>query len=236
MIERFLTMAFALMMMSWCVLSTVAQASDSEKCRGPIYGPKEVAKRARMIEQPNFKALYEAFGNDLSGRVTLEAILCRSGGVTDIRVINSQPPKIGEFVAKAVSLVRFKPAELNWHTVSQRQQFEFSFNESGISEIDAAAAAGRRIEELVIMGNRRMTRDQILGWIKTRAGDIYNAEQVQRDLTAILSTGYFENKSTRVLLDEGVRGGVCVLFEVMELPLVTEIKFVGLNEADRSAI
>ena len=120
--------------------------------------------------------------------------------------------------------------------VSQRQQFEFSINPRGISDIDVAAAAGRPIEELGIIGNRRMTAKQILALIKTRAGDLYNADQVQRDLSAILETGYFNSNGTRVLLDEGVRGGVRVLFEVFELPLINEIKFRSLTERDQSAI
>jgi hypothetical protein len=224
---------------SFSIIVVPAQNRESEnrpECPGPTYSSKQVTKPAKMIDQPNFKALYEAFGNDVSGRVRLEAIFCRSGRVTDIRVADSQPPKIGEFVAAAVSLVRFRPAELNWHTVSQRMQFEFSINESGVSEIDAAAAAGRRIEELGVMGNRRMTAKQILAMTKTRAGDLYNAEQVQRDLSAILATGYFNGSGTRVLLHDGVRGGVRVWFEVFELPLITEIKFEGLKDVDQSAM
>ena len=216
--------------------SAAAQILNPEKCRGPVYSRKEVTKPAKLIDQPNFKNLYEAFGNDISGRVTIDAVLCRSGRVTDIRVVSSQPPKIGEFVAAAVSLVRFKPAELNWHTVSQRQQFEFSISGGDSSPIEAAAAAGRMIEELDVIGNRRMTRDQILTWIKIRPGDIYHADQGQRDLTAILATGYFNPTGTRVLLDEGIRGGIRVTFEVFELPLITELKFEQLNKDYQSAI
>lgn len=212
-----------------------AQVSTSEKCPGPIYSRKEVSKPAK-IGHPNLSALHEAFGRDVSGRVKLEAVLCRSGRVTDIRVTDSQPPEIGEFVAAALSLMGFKPAELNWHTVSQRQQFEFSINQDGVSPIDSAAAAGRQIEDLDIMGNRRLTKDEILQLIRIRPGDIYSSDQVQKDLTALLARGYFNSKSTRVYLEDAARGGVRLVFDVFELPLIAEVRFEGLTEADASTI
>src|SRR3954468_17739472 len=120
-----------------------AKILDAQPCGGPVYGRKDVSNPAKMIEEPNFQVLYQAFGNGVSARVSLEAVLCRSGRVTDIRIIKSEPSKVGEFVVAALSLVRFKPAELNWHTVSQRQQFEFNINQGETSAIGVAAAAGR---------------------------------------------------------------------------------------------
>ena len=236
MIERFPMIALVFIGLSLCAFSTSAQNADPQECRGPLYTRKEVTKPAKMTDQLNFKALYEAFGKGVSGEVKLEAVLCRSGRITDIRVIDSRPPKIGEYVAAALSLVRFKPAEMNWHTVSQRQQFEFNINGYGVSAIDSAAAAGRLVEELDIIGHRRMTKEQILTWIKTRPGEMYSADQIQKDLTAILATGYFNAMGTRVTLDGAIRGGVCVSFEVAELPLISEIRFEGLKEADQFTI
>ena len=206
------------------------------KCSGPIYNARDVTQRARIIRQPDFKAIYEAFGRDVHARVSLEAVLCRSGQVTDIRVIKSAPPNVGEFVARAVYLMRFTPAEMNWHTVSQRQRFEFSINDSGsFEEIDPAAAVGRLLEHLDIIGNRRIDAEQIRSWIRTQAGEPYDAEQIQKDLKAILATGYFNSKQTRVYTEEGARGGVGVVFEVVELPLINELGFRGLK-TDPSAL
>jgi len=200
------------------------------KCSGPIYNARDVTRRAQIRGQPDFKAIYEAFGRDVHARVSLDAVLCRSGQVTDIRVVESAPPNVGEFVAAAVSLMRFTPAELNWHTVSQRQRFEFSINDSGsFEEIDPAAAVGRLLEHLDIVGNRRISDEQIRSWIKTQVGEPYDAEQIQKDLKAILATGYFNSKQTRVYTEEGARGGVGVVFEVFELPLINEMNFRGLK-------
>jgi len=224
---------------SFTAMTATAQSEGtfkSPKCRGPIYTAQQVAKKARMIGSPNFSALYGAFGNDVSGSVSLEAVFCRSGRVTDIRVIESRPPKIGEFVAAAVSLLTFTPAEMNWHTVSQRMQLEFSINDGGGSPIDAAGAAGRLIDEIDVMGNRRLTAQGIRSWIKSRPGDTFNEEQTQKDLHAILATGSFDSTSTRVLLEDAPRGGVRLVFEVNELPLIVEVRFEGLKEGDQSEI
>jgi hypothetical protein len=214
------------------VVSAPAQSriDNRGKCSGPIYNARDVTRRAQIRGQPDFRVIYEAFGRDVHARVSLDAVLCRSGQVTDIRVVESAPPNVGEFVAAAVSLIRFAPAELNWHTVSQRQKFEFSINDSGFfEEIDPATAAGRLLERLEIVGYRRMTAEQIRSWVKTRAGEPYDSDQIQRDLKAILATGYFNSSSTRVHTEDGVRGGVGVIFEVVELPLIKEMNFRGLK-------
>ena len=84
----------------------------------------------------------------------------------------------------AVSLMRFTPAEMNWHTVSQKQKFEFSINDdSDVKKIDPTAAAGRLLERLEIVGNRRISAEQIRSWMKTRVGEPYDSDQIQRDLT-----------------------------------------------------
>jgi len=53
---------------------------------------------------------------------------------------------------------------------------------------------------------------------------------------AILATGYFDGRSTRVTLDGGIRGGVRVIIEVFELPLIVDVRFEGLKESDQAAI
>lgn len=207
------------------------------QCSGPIYNAKDVTRRARILTQPDFKAIYDAFGHDVHARVSVEAVLCRSGQVTDIRVVESAPPDVGEFVVRAVYLMRFAPAEMNWHTVSQRQRFEFSINDTGSSkEVDPAAGADRLIEQLDIVGNRRISAEQIRSWIKTRPGDQYNFDQITRDFNAVLATGYFDKLGSRVTTEDGVRGGIGVTFFVVELPLISEVKFKGLDPVYQLAV
>jgi len=201
---------------------------DDAKCPQPVYGPDEVTRRARIVERADFSGVMEAFLN-IKGRVRLDAVLCRSGQVTDIRVTESPVPSVNEFIAGAIQSVRFVPAELNLHSVSQKIQFEFEIQHGGIKEINLLPAARQLIESVNVLGNRRFTAKEIFGWIKTRAGEPYDEVQVKRDFELILRTGQFDKLSTRVFTEDGVRGGVGIYFEVHELPVVGVISFEGLK-------
>ncbi|HEV7842328.1 MAG TPA: POTRA domain-containing protein, partial [Pyrinomonadaceae bacterium] len=101
----------------------------------------------------------------------------------------------------------------------------------------AQAQTGQRLVESVdIQGNRRLRDEDILYYVQTRAGDVYNPDQVQRDLLAILALGFFDKTETRVLTEEGARGGVNVIFEVKELPIIRDIQFEGLKSVPESDV
>jgi len=159
--------------------------------------------------------------------------LCRSGSVTDINVVEVSPAKVKDFIVGAVYLVRFTPAEMNWHTASQRRRFEFDTGLIPESDtIDAKKAQGRLIEAIDIIGNRKLTKEQILSWIHSRVGEPYDVKTVNDDLLAILHSGLIDAQQSRVTLEDGLRGGVIIHFEVAELPTIVAIKFSGLKAAE----
>jgi TonB family protein len=90
----------------------------------------------------------EALAHDVHGRVVLEAVLCRTGRITDLRVIESLPFGMTEKVLETVRQIKFVPAEKDWHTVSQRMRFEVLFNDSGVDAITAEEADGRNVEAI----------------------------------------------------------------------------------------
>ena len=94
----------------------------------------------------------------------------------------------------------------------------------------------RLVESVDITGNRRLRKDDVLYYVQTRAGDPFNEQQVQRDLQAILALGFFDKTSTRVLTEEGARGGVNVIFEVKELPIIRDLQFEGLKSVPESDV
>jgi outer membrane protein insertion porin family len=99
------------------------------------------------------------------------------------------------------------------------------------------SAQGQRLVESVdITGNRRLRKDDILYYVQTRPGDPYNEQQVQRDLQAVLALGFFDKTATRVLTEEGARGGVNVIFEVKELPIIRDLQFEGLKSVPESDV
>lgn len=102
---------------------------------------------------------------------------------------------------------------------------------------NAAAAVQQQIVESVdIQGNRRLRDDDLLYYIKTRAGDVYDPAALERDLKELLSLNFFDKTATRVLTEDGVRGGVNVIFEVRELPIIRDLQFKGAKAIQESDI
>ena len=94
----------------------------------------------------------------------------------------------------------------------------------------------RLVESVDVLNNRRLRKDDILYYVQTRPGDPYNEQQVQRDLQAILTLGFFDKTATRVYTEEGARGGVNVVFEVKELPIIRDLQFEGLKSVPESDV
>ena len=102
--------------------------------------------------------------------------------------------------------------------------------------VGAQQQAQRLVESVDITGNRRLRKDDILYYVQTRAGDPFNEQQVQRDLQAILALGFFDKTATRVLTEEGARGGINIVFEVKELPIIRDLQFEGLKSVPESDV
>ena len=94
----------------------------------------------------------------------------------------------------------------------------------------------RVVEQVDVIGNRRLRKDDILYYVQTRAGDVFNPAQVERDLQAILNQGFFDKVETRVTTEDGPRGGVIVTFYVKELPIIRDIQFEGLHSVPESDV
>jgi outer membrane protein insertion porin family len=92
------------------------------------------------------------------------------------------------------------------------------------------------VESVDIQGNRRLRDEDLLYYIKTREGDVFNPQQLERDLRELLSLNFFDKTATRVLTEPGVRGGVDVIFEVKELPIIRDLQFVGAKAVPESDI
>jgi outer membrane protein insertion porin family len=102
--------------------------------------------------------------------------------------------------------------------------------------VDAQNTQQQLVESVDIQGNRRLRDEDILYYVQTRPGDVFNQPQVERDLQAILALGFFDKTATRVLTEEGPRGGVNVIFEVKELPIIRDIQFEGLKSVPESDV
>ncbi len=104
------------------------------------------------------------------------------------------------------------------------------------AHVSAQQPQARLVENVDITGNRRLRKEDLLYYIQTRPGDPYNPEQVQRDLQTLLSLTFFDKVGTRVYTEDAPRGGLNVIFEVKELPIIRDIQFEGLKSVGESDV
>ena len=102
--------------------------------------------------------------------------------------------------------------------------------------VSAQQPQQRLVEEVDIIGNRRLRKEDILYYIQTRPGDPYSADSVNRDLQTILQLNFFDKVGTRVTAEDAPRGGVRIIFEVKELPIIRDIQFEGLKSVTESDV
>ena len=86
------------------------------------------------------------------------------------------------------------------------------------------AQPSTRVAEVRVQGNKQMTANAVLVYVKTRQGQPYNEDVVKADEKRLLETGRFESVlATRTSTDKGA----VVTFTVVERPLVASVRFEG---------
>jgi TonB family protein len=201
--------------------SALAQSSNAavagKKCGRPIYEPKEVTRRPLLVPRDSPELTPQALAHNVRGRVVLSAVLCHTGKVTDIQIIEGLPFGVTEKVIEAARQIQFEPAERNGRRVSQLTRFEYSFSYIGDRRPPAREPiAGRMIETVEISGLRSRALQETFAPLKTRPGESYSQDLVMADLQSLLALGFFDPKETKVRVEEGSRGGINVVFEMTE--------------------
>ena len=116
-------------------------------------------------------------------------------------------------------------------------QFPALADSTAVLTTAASAVKPQQLVETVdIQGNRRLRDEDLLYYVKTRAGDVYDPAALERDLRELLSLNFFDKTATRVITTEGARGGVNVIFEVRELPIIRDLTFTGLKVVQESDV
>lgn len=98
------------------------------------------------------------------------------------------------------------------------------------------AAQDVLVEDVEIRGNRRIPKESILYYVQSKPGDRYSQALAQRDLEAILGLGFFDPLQTKLLLDDGPRGGKVIIFQVKEYPIIRDLQYKGLKSATESDV
>jgi outer membrane protein insertion porin family len=95
-------------------------------------------------------------------------------------------------------------------------------------------ATSRRVDKVVVRGNRRIEANAIRARIGSTAGGPYRSSQVAKDVRAIYGLGFFRN--VQVLTEASGSGGLIVIFEVEENPVVRQISISGNDNVDGEKI
>lgn len=207
-------------------------------CETSVYQPAEVSRKAVIVSRPEPSFTEAARQHNVQGRVMLSAVLCSTGRVTDVQILESLPHGLTEAAVEATRQTKFTPAEKDGRTVSQQITLIYDFNIGGDSGCSGSKEqhVGRLVESVEIIGNRRTRDEDILYYIGTRPGDPYDEAQLQRDLAALLNLQLFSKKGTCVSIEEGARGGVDVVFMIDELPIIRDLQFSGLDGVSESDV
>jgi outer membrane protein insertion porin family len=92
------------------------------------------------------------------------------------------------------------------------------------------------VDDVEIQGNRRIPRESILYYVQTKPQERFDPALAQRDLQAILQMGMFDPLGTKLLTEDGERGGKIVIFRVKEYPIIRALEYRGLKSATESEI
>ena len=99
---------------------------------------------------------------------------------------------------------------------------------------DKQTTGSQFIERVNIRGNRRIPESEVKTWISTHKRRVYKPERLDRDVRALYDTGHFEN--VKVFVEQGLRGGKIVTFEVMHRPLILGIDYEGIDPSQQAEI
>ncbi|MEN8153565.1 MAG: outer membrane protein assembly factor BamA [Acidobacteriota bacterium] len=78
------------------------------------------------------------------------------------------------------------------------------------------------IKKIVIEGNKKVSRDTFLFYIKSKVDGEYSPDVLRKDFLILWKTGFFKNIK---LEEKDIEGGKEIKFIVVENPLITSIKY-----------
>lgn len=92
------------------------------------------------------------------------------------------------------------------------------------------------IEDIEVRGNRRLPKETILYNIQSKPGDVYREATARRDFETLIGLGFFDPLRCKFYMETGPRGGVVIIFEVREYPLIRDLQYRGLKSATESEV
>jgi outer membrane protein insertion porin family len=95
------------------------------------------------------------------------------------------------------------------------------------------AQEGEIVQSIKVQGNKRVDDSTILYYIKTEIGDPLSRIQIRKDIEEIYDLGQFKDIQVET---DNVTDGVSVVFKVVEIPSIGDIKITGNDKIDSEDI
>jgi len=102
-----------------------------------------------------------------------------------------------------------------------------------VSAAAAAMAQSLTIEQIRVIGNRRIPKETVLARLFTHPGDTYDPVSIERDFNSLWNTGYFED--LRIEREDSEKGVILNIY-LKEKPNIREINYKGLNSVSQSDV
>jgi outer membrane protein insertion porin family len=99
--------------------------------------------------------------------------------------------------------------------------------------VAAASVEGEPIVEVRVVGNKSMPVEKITPHIRMRAGRPFSMQRLQEDARTLDNTRMFVSVRT---FTQRVPGGIVVIFDVLERPMLMDVKFIGNVKFTRKAL
>ena len=97
----------------------------------------------------------------------------------------------------------------------------------------ALAQQAQTIDQIRVIGNRRIPKETILARLFTHPGDPYDPISIERDFNSLWNTGYFED--LRIEREDTEKGIILNVF-VREKPTIREINYKGNSSVSQSDV
>ena len=96
-----------------------------------------------------------------------------------------------------------------------------------------AQGPAQTIQQIRVIGNRRIPRETILARLFTHTGDTYDPISIERDFNSLWNTSYFDN--IRIEREDAENGVILNIF-LIEKPNIREINYKGLSTVSVSDV
>ena len=99
--------------------------------------------------------------------------------------------------------------------------------------IAAVAQQPQTIDQIRVIGNRRIPKETVLARLFTHVGDTYDPISIERDFNSLWNTGYFAN--LRIEREDSEKGIILSVF-VQEKPTIRDVTYPGLSSVSQSDV